>query len=228
MAGRLFALTLGFHENYALRTLSTYHGDAADVLIAYSLSPIVHAVKTAFQNLSAFAHRIGLSEQRLVGVDPAEGVGGMAATMLDSMRDYLKTGAYTMIVADPTGGARAVSIALYTAVQLLAQLRKVEVYIHDESGVTEGLKIEGGFLKIFDLTVRGEKARILRLLTKKPGLSPPAIAEELGIAEKTVYNSVAFLKKHGLAYSRGRGRGVFPTGWGRLLSTYYELEDLLL
>ncbi|GBF09752.1 transcriptional regulator [Aeropyrum pernix] len=225
MAGRVFAFTLGFHENFAIRTLSSYSADAADSIVAFTYKPVSGAVKTAFHNLASIAARIGVGDHRLVGLDPGDGLAGMAASMLRHVGDYVKLGAYTRVVFDVTGGPKMLSLSAFIAAMLLSGIRSVEITVQSETAQEYFEKVSGTPFAMFRVSLGREKAAILRYVAEKPGSKPAAIAADMGLSPKTVYNKAGELRRLGLLYRRGRGGGLFPTSWGNLIAAYLELAE---
>ncbi len=207
--GRLFVFTLGFHENFAVRRMVSHSAGRGDSFVCFTLKPAAGATLDAYRSLRTFASRLGVEPGDLVELDCNDLAGSSTR-----VRGIVE-GHGGPVVADLTGGPRCIILAVFLG--LLVSGVDGEAWVQVEGG--EGgedripLKVVGALRE----GVSGVKREILRLAARTPGIRPEEVAEELGVALKTVQNNLTLLKKLGLVYQRGRGGGIYTTSWGRLL-----------
>jgi len=220
MAGRLFLGTLGFHENFIVRTLHTFAAGRNDGLMLVTLKPIVKGVEIAMRNLDSLRLRLGVYSHGHIEVDPSsplESIGQVYEAVLSIIKDKR----YIELVADLSGGPRIVVVSTLLALLFASEKVPVRLLVQDETG-------SGGILDIRLTPIRqalrgmGIRGRILRIVSEKPGIGQEEIAGALGISEKTAANYISQLTRLGLVARRGRARNVYPTGLGRLVARLVE------
>ncbi len=216
MPERLFTATLGFNETYLVNTLHRYGATRGDGGLIITLYPVVGGVRRALNNLNGIASVMGFTMHGVVGIRrerPVESI----INIIDRISEVAVEHGYKRVIADLTGGPRMVIMATMTALLLLPGNIGVEVRVQDETGGEGDLRLDIEVLKA-SLKGLGEKGRVLAYIVSNPGASPGAIAEALGLSPKTVANYITHLKRLGLVAQKGRGRGVYPTEWGAILS----------
>ena len=216
MSGRLFLATLGFHENFIARTLHVFAAGSGDGLLLVTLRPVVSGVELAMRSLGTLSLRLGIKNHGHVEVDPSaplESIGLVHDTIISTVEGE----GYTELVADLSGGPRIVVVSSLLALLLASGRVPVRLIVQNETGTGGSLDLKLAPL-VQALRGMGVKGRILRLVAERPGMRPEEIAGELGISEKTAANYISQLVGLGLVARRGRARGVYPTGLGRLLA----------
>ena len=216
MPERLFTATLGFNETYIVNTLHRYGASKGDGVLIITLNPIVGGVRKALNNLNGIASVMRFTMHGVVGIERDNPVGSITS-IIDKILDILDRYGYRRVIADLTGGPRMVIIATMTALLLLPSRISVEIRVQDETGGEADIRLKIEVLKAA-LKGLGEKGRVLAYITSNPGTPPGGIAEALGLSPKTIANYVTHLKKLGLVTQKGRGRGIYPTEWGIILS----------
>ena len=215
MARRLFIATLGFHENFIIRTLNSSAAQAGEGLLPVSLKPSVSGVISAYNNLKSIASRLGVRVYELLELDPDPPKGIVKFT--DTVINKIGSGNYNFIIADLTGGPRIIGIIVYTSLILLSTRINVEVRMQSDVGGGWDARIDGRFLKLLR-TPMGERSKVLRYIALNPGCTISDIASALGVSPKTAANYTASLKKLGLVVQKGRGRGLYLSEWGYVLA----------
>ncbi len=216
MSGRLYLGTLGFHENFMARTLHVFAAGDGDGLLLVTLRPVVSGVKLAMRSLGTLSLRLGIKNHGHVEIDPSapiESIGPVHDTIVSTVERE----GYTEIVADLSGGPRMVVVSTFIALLLVSERVPVRLIVQNETGIGGSLDLKLAPL-VQALRGMGVKGKILRLVAERPGMRQEEIAGELGISEKTAANYISQLARLGLVARRGRVRGVYPTGLGRLLA----------
>jgi len=212
LSERIFLITLGFHENFAIRRLTASGAGPGDRLLVITLSPMVAGAKNAFESLSAFSRRLGVSEVRLVEVDPSS-----LEESVEKIIEAVDEVGGREIVVDASGGSRVLVLASLLAVTFLSGRYRVSYYIQSDTGGGWEVKVTDQQLRRLRPTISKEKERILLMVVESPGLTAEELSERLNIKEKTVKNHMSELKAMNLVTQRGRGRGYYLTSWGRLM-----------
>ncbi len=207
---RLFAFTLGYHENFAIRRLMEHHASNRDLMLGFTLKPAAGATLNAWENLRAFASRLGVEARGLIELD-CMNMAEASATVKSRIESL-----EGRIIADLTGGARCVVIAVLLG--LLASSAEGEAWIQIEGGEGGEDRIPLKILRVLREGVSEAKRRILAVIKDNPGIRPIEIAGELGLTQKTVQNNLSELKRLGLVSQKGRGGGLYVTSWGRLFT----------
>ncbi|MCE4624511.1 MAG: CRISPR-associated CARF protein Csa3 [Desulfurococcales archaeon] len=217
MPGRLFIATLGFHENFIIRLLNSRAARGGDGLLLVTVKPAAGAVLTAYNNTLAFSARLGVKVYPLLELDPAD-VAESLHTLVHTITDLAREQDYREIIMDITGGSRIVALQAVLAALILRGMSQIELIVQSDTGGDWEAKITGSILDALACGV-GDKIKVLTYLLANPGASTHQIAEATGLAPKTVANYISKLKRHGLVYQKGRGGGVYLTGWGKLLAS---------
>ena len=222
---RLFYLTLGFHENFAIRRLSVNGASTEDFVLAVTLSPAVSGVVKAFDSLRLYASRLGISSVELFEV-PGEDVAMAIGLLVDRLTSLVARG-YDPVVADLTGGSRFLTAASLISLTLISDLARVDVYLQSDTGAAWESRIPPGIMGLLREGLSREKERIVEAIRGKPGITPDEIAEATGTAPKTVRNHLSAMKSMGIVYSRGRGGGYYLTKWGELVASVAKSRERL-
>ena len=217
MAGRLFIFTLGFHENFALRRLSTEGAGRGDVVEVFTTSPAASGVIRAYESLKQMASRfmevevLGLRE-----VDLASGLPRASLTVLEHLEPLVASGR-TRVIADLSGGSRGVGYAVHLALSLVRGL-EVDVYLQSDTSDAWELHLPTTVSSLISARLPGDVEDMLITVLESEGATVDELARLTGLAAKTISNRLSRLQKMGLAVRRGRRRGVYLTEWGRLLA----------
>jgi CRISPR locus-related DNA-binding protein len=203
--GRRFVVTLGFHEDRAIRRLMESSASRDDEVYVVTASA-VPAVVAAFNSLAGFCRRVGLPEPRLVEVPPRlyEGVSVLAE---------LIGGSPGPVVLDLSGGMRYLAVLAVLALFLTG--RRATVYVQPESEGEE-LVVPESVVGLAYGSLQELELSILGVVAEREGSTVEAVAEALGRSPKTVSNAVSRLQKLGLVARRGRAGGLHLTEVGRL------------
>lgn len=203
--GRRFIVTLGFHEDRAIRRLMESSASRDDEIFAVTAST-APAVVAAFNSLAGFCRRVGLPEPKLVEVPPRlyEGVAVLAE---------LIGGSPGPVVLDLSGGMRYLAVLGVLALFLTG--RRATVYVQPESEGEE-LAIPESVISLAYEPLQDLELSVLRAVAEREGSTVEGIAEVVGRSPKTVANAVSRLQKLRLVARRGRAGGVYLTEVGKL------------
>ncbi len=203
--GRRFIVSLGFHEDRAIRRLMESSASRDDEVFVVTAST-VPAVVAAFNSLAGFCRRVGLPEPKLVEVPPRlyEGVAVLAELIGSSPGP---------VVLDLSGGMRYLAVLGVLALFLTG--RRATVYVQPESEGEE-LVIPESVVNLAYEPLQELELSVLRLVAEREGITVEGVAELTGRSPKTVANAVSRLQKLGLVARRGRAGGVYLTEVGRL------------
>ncbi len=205
--GRLFLITLGFHEDHVIRRLINERVVADDKVVLITASPVATATQRAYESLMSVCSRMRLPKPELIGIppDPYEGL----RNLLDVLSDWDE------IVLDLSGGMRY--LCIYAMIALLLMRKRGRIYLQPESGDVGEVVIPEALIEVFFNPPKPAETELLRLLKNNEGATVGDLAKLSGKAEKTVMNMVSELSKKGVLVRRGRGGGVFLTKTGKLL-----------
>ena len=205
--GRLFIITLGFHEDHVIRRLMNDKAVEDDRVILITASPVVTATQRAYESLVTLCNKMRLPRPELVGV---------ACNPYDGLRVLLNlmTGEGDIIL-DLSGGMRY--LAVYALIALLLTRRRGRVYLQPESGEVSEVVIPETLIEVFLNPPKPAEIELLKLLKGSEGISVRDLARLSNKAEKTVMNLVSELSRRGLVVRRGRGGGIFLTSVGKLV-----------
>lgn len=203
--GRRFIISLGFHEDRAIRrlTMSSASRDDEVFLITASTSP---AVLRAYDSLVSFCRKAGLREPKLVEV-PSDLYGGVAKIA------ELVLGFEGPVVVDLSGGMRY--LAVLGMLALFLARRRAVVYVQPE-GEGQDLEIPESVMDLAHTSLQDLERSILKMVAGGEGLRVEDVARSLGRSPKTVANAVSRLQRLGLVVRRGRSGGLHLTSVGRL------------
>lgn len=204
--GRLFIITLGFHEDHVIRRLVNDKASRGDRVVLITASPVASATQRAYESLIAVCGRMGLPRPELVSVsaDPYEGL----KTLISLLRSDGD------VVLDLSGGMRYLSV--YALMALLLIRREGKVYLQPESGEVSEVAVPETLIRAFFSPPRPAEVELMRLVGAG-GLSAQDIARLSGKSEKTVMNMLSSLSRRGLIVRKGRAGGVYLTSAGKLL-----------
>lgn len=200
---RLFVAPLGYHEDFVLRSLVEFRAGTGDVVYVVTCTPVVGAVKKAFDVLVALAGKQGFPQPNLVELDCGDFYGSVKR-----LRELFAANLEKEVVFCAGGGLRFLTLAILIA---LFALKKPFVIHYEPEGNVKGFTVKQEFsVNLYQELNEAEK-RILKQVMSKPGVSVREIAQALKLREKTVRNVITRLKKRGLVVKRGRREGVEPT-----------------
>jgi len=203
--GRRFIVTLGFHEDRAIRRLMESSASRDDEIFAVTAST-VPAVLAAFNSLAGFCRRVGLPEPKLVEVPPRlyEGVAVLAE---------LIGGSPGPVVLDLSGGMRYIAVLGILALFLTG--RRATVYVQPEAEGEE-LVVPESVISLAYEPLQDLELSVLKVIAEHEGSTVEEVAEVFGRSPKTVANAFSRLQKLGLVARRGRAGGVYLTEVGKL------------
>lgn len=204
-----YVFTLGFHEDYVERRLYQTHASHGDPILLFTAKPSVGGVLRAYESLRFRASSIGISTPKLVELPIEEPSEALYIACDEIFR------LYEPIIADLSGGMRAVVLMVYTA--LLLSGKDFSLYVQPEGSGLLDLKIPRGIIRSVRYPLSEEKLGIMRVVLENPGVSVDEIALILKKKSKTIMNHLSELKKLGLVVQKGRKSGVYPTEWAKVL-----------
>lgn len=206
---RSFVFTLGFHEDFILRRLTSKAAQPGEPILVFTAKPAAGAVVRAFTSLQSFCSRVNLSEPELVELDISDEA--RALVEVKSRVELLPT----PIIVDLSGGMRV--LVVLTLLALMASRREFELYVVPETGMGGEFHMPRGVTRALSGLSR-EKLAILSEIARRPGVSAELIARRLGRSLKTIRNHLWELKRMGLVVSRGRGAPLRLSRWGEALA----------
>lgn len=204
--GRLFMISIGFHEDRAIRRLVESSATKGDRVYLITASR-TQAVLRAYESLVTLCRKLGLPDPELVEVPTGlfEGVGRLLSIL---------SGAEAEVVLDLSGGMRY--LVAYALVALFISGRSATVYVQPESGEGRDVVIPAKLFSLARDFPKGFDLLVLRALRDREGSTVVELSGSLGRSAKTVTNSVSRLAKMGLVARRGRRGGLHLTELGRL------------
>ncbi|MEB3851677.1 MAG: CRISPR-associated CARF protein Csa3, partial [Desulfurococcales archaeon] len=207
MAGTLYLATLGFHENFALRRLSSSGAGPGDYVAAITVKPPAKAVLAAWNSLRAIATRLGVAPIELLQLDPSDPE-ALTADIIEWASKAAAERGVEAIVIDATGGSRLLTVATLLAAIALQRRYNVRYYIQSDTGDDWEAKIDAALIEAITSPPTPEKRAILQAVLQNPGATPAQIAEAIGMHPKTLANHLTKLKKQRLVAQKGRARGL--------------------
>lgn len=205
---RLYIITMGFHENFALRRLGQASRD--DRVVVVTVKPAAKTVIRAYESLKVMASKMGVSVEGLVEIDPGD-VEGAVSQILS-----LASRAGDGVVIDASGGSRSLVAITLMAALILSRSFRVDYYIQSDVDAEWEVRITHSHLRLVTRPLTREKKAILEAVVNRPGRPPEELARDLNMHSKTLRNHLSELKQAGLIVQRGRGSGVYPTRLARL------------
>jgi CRISPR locus-related DNA-binding protein len=210
--GRLFAFTLGYTENFALRRLNRARAGPYDYVAVFTVEPVAEGVKDAYENLKALAKKMGVVDVYMIEL-PQGNMGEALAKALSALRSFVKAG-YEPVIFDITGGSRYIVAVILLAALALRGVKR-EVWVSSDTGGGWEAVIPYSVLEALTGDMRREHIEILKALSSwETGMTVGELSERLGLSEKTVRNRVSELKRMGFCVQRGRGGAIKITEWG--------------
>lgn len=205
--GRLFIISIGFHEDRAIRRLIESSATKGDRVYLITASR-TQAVLRAYESLTTLCRKLGLPDPELVEVPTGlfEGVGRLLSVL---------NSAESEVVLDLSGGMRY--LAAYALVALFISGRSATVYVQPESGEGHDVVIPAKLFSVARDLPKGLDLLVLRAVHDLEGSTVEELSESLGRSAKTVANSVSKLVRMGLVARRGRRGGLHLTELGRLV-----------
>jgi len=212
---RVFVFTLGFHEDHAIRLLTSSGASFDDRVVVLTGSPLVTATKKAIEGLRAFTLRMGIGEPVVIEVPPSfnEGI----STILRVFSDNAE---YVLGLSGGMG-----YLIVFTLIALVLSGRNAKIYIYPEGGDVPEILIDKYVLTTLRKLPTEAELRVLNEIVKAPGITDEEIAVIIGRKVKTVRNIVSELNKSGLIIKRGRRGGIYPTEWGKVIALINELKN---
>ena len=198
-----FIVTLGFHADHAIRRLALHRPATVTVVTA---SPLVKAVEKAYKDIVAFTDKASLPHPQLLEI-PVENPAKAVEALVDRLWDK------SPIIADLSGGMRAVVVLTLTALLILAvKGSRVKVYVTGESQeAPEAILDMETLATLVRGTVSPTRRKVMELLKARGEATAAEIASELKLTERTVRQHLAWLRNHGFAEER---RETYkPTPW---------------
>jgi len=212
---RVFVFTLGFHEDYAIRLLTSSSASFDDKVVILTGSPLITATKKAIEGLKTFTTRIGIGEPLVVEVPPSVNEG--ISTIL---KVFSYDAEYVLGLSGGTG-----YLIVFTLIALVLSGRNAKIYIHPEGSNVPEILIDKYVLTTLRRLPTEAELRVLNEIVKTPGITDEEIAIIIGRKVKTVRNIVTELNKSGLIIKRGRRGGIYPTEWGKVIALINELKN---
>ena len=210
---KCYVITLGFHEDVALRRLLKYSNiKRGDKIILFSGS-LIDAVKEAYDSLKLYLSKIGVESQQLVSIDPSK-----PEEAIPRIIEELKECRDKKIITELGGGQRGVGMLILLSLLVLGY--KFDLHSQIE-GTKHSTDIPWEIIQALKEIPKKEKDKHLLKLINNNELTIKEIAEEIGVSEKTVSNRITMLRKMGLISKRGRGNPKITT-WGRTLVKIIE------
>jgi len=206
---------LGFHEDHAIRLLTSSGASFDDRVVVLTGSPLVTATKKAIEGLRAFTLRMGIGEPVVIEVPPSfnEGI----STILRVFSDNAE---YVLGLSGGMG-----YLIVFTLIALVLSGRNAKIYIYPEGGDVPEILIDKYVLTTLRKLPTEAELRVLNEIVKAPGITDEEIAVIIGKKVKTVRNIVSELNKSGLIIKRGRRGGIYPTEWGKVIALINELKN---
>lgn len=214
MSGRTFIITLGFHEDHAIRRLLSCGATKEDRIYLITAKPKASAVERAYEGIVSVTKKVGLSKPELIELpqEPAEGVKTIAE-ILEKAEN---------IVFDLSGGMRYLTI--YSILALIITKKKAKIYVQPEGSEEKEIEIPEAAIQIITSPVTEAEVNTLKLINDNEGISPEELAKTAGKALKTINNILTSLNKKGLIFRKGRRGGIYITSWGRLVIELTKLK----
>jgi CRISPR-associated protein Csa3 len=220
---RLFVFPIGFHEDFAIRTLNKFSASKEDKIIAITLSPAVNATKNAFNSLTLNAQRIGISDINLIEIDSTD-FSKVVMTIVKKFNELnIKP---EQIIIDTSGGLRIFDLALFFSGFLLSLKGfKSTLIIQPESANYETTSLDlRELLNILRLDV--SSIEIINQIDVNEGSTIEELSGKLNVADKTIRNKISELKKLNLIMQKGRGQGIYLTDLGLLVKELSKVQSI--
>jgi len=205
--GRLFIITLGFHEDHVIRRLVSDKVVEDDRVVLITASPVATATQRAYESLLTLCSKMRFPRPELVGVpcNPYEGLRVLISLVMGEGD----------VVLDLSGGMRY--LAVYALIALLLTRRRGRIYLQPESGEVGEVEIPETLIGVFLDPPKPAEVELLKLIRGSEGVGVRDLARLSSKAEKTVMNLISELSRRGLVVRRGRGGGIFLTSVGKLV-----------
>jgi len=212
---RVFIFTLGFHEDHAIRLLTSSGASIDDKVVILTESPLITATKKAIEGLKAFTTKAGIGEPLVVKVPPSVNEG---------ISTILKVFSYDAeYVLGLLGGTEY--LIVFTLIALVLSGRNAKIYVYPEGSNTPEILIDKYVLTTLRRLPTEAELKVLNEIVKAPGITDEEIATIIGRKVKSVRNIVTELNRLGLIIKRGRRGGIYPTEWGKVIALINELRN---
>jgi CRISPR locus-related DNA-binding protein len=213
---RSFVFTLGFHEDHVVRRLHMHNALSEDVIVLFTVGPVVPAVRRAFEGVRGYALRTGLSEPRLVEVplDPPNAIYVIMSTLEDLPRP---------LIIDISGGMRVLGVLILISL-LLIGWEGVDIYLQPEGGDVREVHIPRELFEFMRYPLSDSELEIVKAVSESPGITIEELARVMGRSEKTIRNSIVRLKKL-LIVQKGRYAGLYPTKWVKVITNLIPKQE---
>jgi len=213
LQSRCFVISLGFHEDVALRRIAESSARSDDRIVIVTGPPVPASQKTV-DSLKLYASRLGLAEPVVLHLDPES----PSSSIVRLAEVLARECSGRRLVLEIGGGLRA-NVAL---VLLAAAALKMEFSIESTiEGSSAALRVPWGFLEYALYGLETRDAQLLSTLAKGGFESSGELARALGVGEKTVVNRISHLRRLGLVAKRGRGRPEL-TEWGLAVARLHD------
>ena len=158
---RVFVFTLGFHEDHAIRLLTSSGASFDDRVVVLTGSPLVTATKKAIEGLRAFTLRMGIGEPVVIEVPPSfnEGI----STILRVFSDNAE---YVLGLSGGMG-----YLIVFTLIALVLSGRNAKIYIYPEGGDVPEILIDKYVLTTLRKLPTEAELRVLNEIVKAPGIT---------------------------------------------------------
>ncbi|MEM2288511.1 MAG: CRISPR-associated CARF protein Csa3 [Sulfolobales archaeon] len=206
LVGRVFIISIGFHEDRAIRRLMESSATKGDRVYLITASR-TQAVLRAYESLVALCRKLGLPDPELVEVPTGlyDGIARLLSVLSSSDSE---------VVLDLSGGMRY--LAAYALVALFISGRSATVYVQPESGEGSDVVIPAKLFSVARDPPKGVDLLVLRAVHDLEGSTVEELSKSVSRSAKTVANSISKLTKMGLVVRRGRRGSLHLTELGRL------------
>ena len=218
---KLFILTLGFEEKFAVRMITRHGLDEGDSLIAIT-GPRVEKVERTIVYLHEFISKYysGDVHFSVREISPQDGFDEMVLEVVNILLDEGKK--YDRVIVNLSGGMRVICLATFMASLLVAPLlsKKLQVELETEDS-SAFVIIPSGLLNLprslSEIRLEETVFRILQLLMNKE-YTAAELAKTIGKDVTTIRRHLAKLRESGLIVSNGARPAKYRlTSQGRLV-----------
>ncbi len=201
---RLFVLSLGFEEKFAIRMITRHGLDHGDKLLVVT-GPRIERVEKTLSFLREFITKYygeGITLE-VIELDVTQGFLSLIKKLTHILPEYAKD--YDLVIINLSGGMRAICLALLTALILVSKIigPKMRIELETEDSRMR-IEVPERLLTLPWLvsTIGYEKTAVLKLISER-ALPVSAISEALGKDPSTIRRHLMELTRVGLAIARG-------------------------
>ena len=204
---RTFVITLGFHEDHAIRVLTSHAATDTDSVVVLTSKPVVPAVRRAFDGLRSYTLRVGIGEPKLIEVppDPNEGIKEIIKVIRDAQN----------IILDLSGGMR--HLIVFTLLALMLSGKEATILLYPEGGTEPEIIVPKDVIRVIQKPPTDSELRVIKEVGANPGITDEELAVLLNRKVKTIKNIVSELSKKGLILRKGRRGGLYLSKWGEVV-----------